>query len=71
MKLKLLIGLSGSEYSLAPGDEYDFSDGEAGRLIAAGYAVKVDGEDPVAAVTVTKRKGKANVVSFDGDGTND
>ncbi|WP_425963883.1 hypothetical protein [Rhizobium nepotum] len=68
MKLKLLIGLSGNEYSLAPGDEYDFSDGEAGRLIDAGYAVKVDGEEPPAAAPSTKRKGKANVVSSDGDG---
>lgn len=69
MKLKLLTGLSGNEYSLAPGDEYDFSDGEAERLIAAGYAVKVD--EPADTATTTRRRGKANVVSSEGDGAND
>lgn len=66
MKVKLLVGLSGNDYSLAPGDEFDFSDAEAGRLIEAGYAVKA--EEPVDTVITTKRKGKANVVSSEGDG---
>ncbi|KAB0462408.1 hypothetical protein [Agrobacterium radiobacter] len=69
MKLKLLIGLSGNEYSLSPGDERDFEDDEAERLIAAGYAVKVD--DSGDTLTTTRRRGKANVVSSEGDGTND
>ncbi|KAA3504369.1 hypothetical protein DXM27_03785 [Rhizobium rhizogenes] len=68
MKVKLLVGLSGNEYSLSPGDDRDFEDDEAGRLIDAGYAVKV-GE--LAAAATTKRKGKANVVSSEGDGTNE
>lgn len=68
MKLKLLIGLSGNEYSLSPGDERDFEDDEAERLIAAGYALKAD--EPADAVTTTRRRGKANVVSSEGDGTN-
>lgn len=66
MEVKLLVGLSGNEYSLSPGDQGDFEDNEAERLIAAGYAVRVD--DPVDTVTTTKRKGKANVVSSEGDG---
>lgn len=36
-------GLSGSEYTLQPGDEHDFPDDEAIRLINAGYAVPVAG----------------------------
>lgn len=66
MKVKLLVGLSGNEYSLSPGDDRDFENDEAERLIAAGYAVKVD--EPGDTVTTTKRKGKANVVSSEGDG---
>ncbi|WP_312942393.1 hypothetical protein [Agrobacterium pusense] len=69
MKVELLVGLSGNEYSLSPGDQRDFDDDEADRLIAAGYAVKVD--EPVDTVTTTKRKGKANVVSSEGDGKNE
>ncbi|MDP9854509.1 hypothetical protein KHC17_16895 [Agrobacterium salinitolerans] len=71
MKVKLLVGLSGNEYSLAPGDEYDFADGEAARLVEAGYAVKVEGEEPASPTPSTKRKGKTNVVSSEGDGTNE
>jgi hypothetical protein len=74
MKLKLLVGLSGNEYSLAPGDEYDFDGeevdgkvtGEAGRLIDAGIAVKAGTAEPQApaapAAPASKKKGKANVV---------
>lgn len=69
MKVKLLVGLSGNKYSLSPGDHRDFEDDEAERLIAAGYAVKVD--EPEETVTTTKRKGKANVVSSEGDGKNE
>ncbi|UXT48843.1 hypothetical protein FY136_06145 [Agrobacterium tumefaciens] len=69
MKVKLLVGLSGNEYSLSPGDERDFEADEAERLIAAGYAVKVDG--PVDTVTTTRRRGRANVVSSEGDGKNE
>ena len=41
MKLKMLTGLSGPEYNLAPGDEREFSKVEAVRLIEAGFAVAV------------------------------
>ncbi len=68
MHIRMLAGLSGNEYSLSPGDERDFPDAEAIRLIAAGYAV------PVAEVRVERavaqpaperraKKGKADVVS--------
>ncbi|TGR71415.1 hypothetical protein EN837_08350 [bacterium M00.F.Ca.ET.194.01.1.1] len=69
MKVKLLVGLSGNKYSLSPGDERDFDDDEAERLIAAGYAVKVD--EPADTATTTRRRGRANVVSSEGDGAND
>lgn len=41
MLLRLTTGLSGPLYALGPGDERDFPDDEAGRLIAAGIAVAV------------------------------
>lgn len=44
MRIRLLVGLSGPAYSLGPGDERDFPQGEAIRLIQAGYAVPVAGD---------------------------
>ncbi|HYE49583.1 MAG TPA: hypothetical protein VEB20_08330 [Azospirillaceae bacterium] len=42
MKLKMLTSMSGADFTLAPGDETErFTGAEAGRLIAAGYAVPV------------------------------
>ena len=41
MKIKLLTGLAGAEYVLGPGDERDFPNDEAARLIEAGFAVPV------------------------------
>ncbi|MFA7308256.1 MAG: hypothetical protein WC026_16475 [Hyphomicrobium sp.] len=41
MRVRLLVGLSGPTYTLGPGDERDFSQAEAIRLVAAGYAVPV------------------------------
>lgn len=35
----MTVGLSGTLYALAPGDEHDFPQAEAIRLIAAGFAV--------------------------------
>jgi hypothetical protein len=37
----MLVGLSGSEYTLGPDDQRDFPQAEALRLIAAGFAVPV------------------------------
>jgi hypothetical protein len=68
MKIKMLVGLSGNEYSLGPGQERDFPQSEAMRLVAAGYAVPVVEqkiERAVAGPTGERRskKGKADVVS--------
>lgn len=41
MLVRLLVGLSGSAFSLGPGDERDFPQDEALRLISAGFAVPV------------------------------
>lgn len=76
MKIRMTVGLSGNKYSLAPGDEYEFPDGEAIRLVEAGYA------DPVAeqkvertvALPVAERrskKGMANVVSVESNDSGD
>lgn len=66
MLLKMIAGLSGPEFSLSPGDERDFDDAEAARLIDAGFAAKVEADDLVEAPVKTK-KGRANVVSTEGD----
>ncbi|AHF83686.1 hypothetical protein RLEG3_18460 [Rhizobium leguminosarum bv. trifolii WSM1689] len=66
MLLKMTAGLSGPEFNLAPGDEHEFDDAEAERLVDAGFAVKADADDaPVA--SPARKKGKANVVSASGD----
>lgn len=71
MKIKMLVGLAGNEYSLAPGDERDFPQNEAIRLIDAGYAVPAAEERierAVATPVIEKRKkGKPDVVSTEGD----
>lgn len=75
MKLKLLVGLSGNEYSLAPGDEYDFDGelvdgkvtGEAGRLIDAGIAEPAETGEPEPVAPVQSKKAKPNVVSPKGN----
>jgi hypothetical protein len=42
MKIKMLAGFSGSDFSVSPNEETDrFSDNEAMRMIEAGYAVPV------------------------------
>lgn len=71
MKIKMLIGLAGNEYSLAPGDERDFPQDEAIRLIQAGYAIPSAEEKIERAVstpvTEKRKKGKPDVVSTEGD----
>ncbi|TGR33007.1 MULTISPECIES: hypothetical protein [unclassified Mesorhizobium] len=62
MLLKMLTGLSGPLFSLAPGDEYDFEDAEAERLKAAEFAVDADPKEPVKG-----KKGRGDVVSSNGD----
>ena len=43
MLIRMRTGLSGPEYNLQAGDEREFPDDEAIRLIKAGYAVPVGG----------------------------
>lgn len=51
MKIRMMQGISGADFSLSPGDETErFSDDEAGRLIAAGVA------EAVAASAAPKRE---------------
>lgn len=44
--LELTVGLSGPTYTLGPGDKRDFPENEAGRLVAAGFAVPVEDDAP-------------------------
>jgi hypothetical protein len=44
MKITMLVGLAGNDYALSPGDQRDFPDKEAIRLIEAGYAAPVADE---------------------------
>ena len=41
MRVKMMVGLAGSAISLKPGDEADFPNDEALRLIKSGAAVPV------------------------------
>lgn len=45
--LKMLTGLSGPEYTLSRGDEREFGEREASRLIRAGFAEATDGFEPI------------------------
>ena len=78
MKIKMLVGLSGIEYSLSPGDEREFPDNEAIRLIDAGFAVPAVEEKVERAVAQpaperrtkkAKTQEAADVVSAAGDGS--
>lgn len=61
MRIRMLTGLSGPEYSLAPGEERDFAQTEALRLIDAGYAVPVASEKRETATKkgAAEKRGKA------------
>jgi hypothetical protein len=41
MLVKMTVGLAGPAYTLNPGDEREFPQDEAMRLVAAGFAVPV------------------------------
>jgi hypothetical protein len=73
--IRMLVGLSGNEYLLGPGDQRDFPQEEALRLIEAGYAVPVADHRVERAVTmpITEKRGrkKRNVVSGDDNGSGD
>jgi hypothetical protein len=76
MNIRMLVGLAGNEYSLAPSDEHEFPDAEAIRLIEAGYAVPVVAEAVERAVAQPAperrtKKGKVDVVSTEGSDATD
>lgn len=64
MLLKMNTGLSGPLFNLAPGDEREFDDDEAERLIEAGFATEVAGSS--ALTPAAKKKAKADVVPAEG-----
>ena len=41
MRVRMMVGLSGPTINLIPGDEADFPQAEALRLVEAGFAVPV------------------------------
>lgn len=60
MRVRMEVGLSGPAINLSPGDEHEFPDAEAVRLIAAGYAVPAEAREIEMAVEdrVAERRGK-------------
>lgn len=56
MKIKLLTGIAGRDFSHAPGAVVDMSAKVARRLIAAGYAEKVEPETATAEPAETAAK---------------
>jgi hypothetical protein len=75
MLVRMLVGLSGTAYLLQSGDERDFPNDEALRLIDAGYAVPVSDPEIERAVAVpaAEKRGrkKRNVVSSSDNGSGD
>lgn len=67
MRIRLLVGLSGPTYSLGPGDERDFLQAEAVRLIQAGYAVPVSAGDIEKAVRLPAPETRHSL-DYEGDG---
>lgn len=55
MRIRMAVGLSGTAFCLSPGDEHDFEQAEAIRLIEAGFAVPV-GEAPKEKAIKPRRK---------------
>lgn len=54
MRIRLLVALAGHDQSWSPGEEADFAEADAGRLMAAGYAERVEAVE-TAAVEVAER----------------
>jgi hypothetical protein len=74
--VRMTTGLSGPHYSLGPGDEREFPQDEAIRLIDAGYAIPVAEDTTERAVAVPAherrgKRGKTNVVSRKSNGSGD
>lgn len=62
MLIRMLVGLSGPTYTLGPGDEGEFPQDEALRLINAGYAIPVSEHEiettDAASTQETRRRGR-------------
>ena len=58
MKLKMLTGLGGPDFTLVRNDEREFEEAEAQRLVEAGYAVAI--EDPGAEAKKAAEAAEAN-----------
>lgn len=71
MLVRMLVGLSGPALLLRPGDEHDFPQDEALRLVSANYAVPVSETkvERAVAAPIAERRGKRgkNVVRANGD----
>jgi hypothetical protein len=67
MMIKMLVGLSGPEYTLDPGDMREFPQAEALRLINAGYAVPVS-ETKVERAVLPAAPEKRDPFDHDDDG---
>lgn len=66
MKIKLLISLASAETAYGAGDEHDWDDVDAVRLIEAGFAVPVsDIKIERAVATPVAERRKRDVVSSD------
>lgn len=59
MLLKMLTGLSGPDLSLSLGDEHEFDNAEAERLIGAGFAEAIAVAPALKAPATPKAKAKA------------
>lgn len=71
MRVRMLTGLSGPAFSLSGGDEREFPDDEAIRLVTAGYAVPADSQAMETAVKPSapeKRQPFGGKGDHDGDG---
>lgn len=58
MKVKLLTGIAGNEFSYSPGDILELNDIFAGRLISSGQAKQVGGSESVVEKKTSKKKSK-------------
>ncbi|MER9170921.1 hypothetical protein NKI12_26920 [Mesorhizobium australicum] len=68
MKIKLLVSLAGAETAFNSGEEHDWENADAIRLIEAGFAVPVS-ENKIerAVATPAAERRKRDVVSVDGN----
>lgn len=59
--VRMLVPMAGPELVLQVGDEHLAGDAEAGRLVAAGFAVVVDEGQPIEAAVAKPKAERATV----------